>query len=53
MLDKGVKKVDTAAKIRAAKAIAGFIKKPTADRIIPTIFDKGLHQAVAKSVKKG
>lgn len=52
MLDKGVKKVDMEAKIRAAKAIAGFIKKPTPDRIIPTIFDKGLHQAVARSVKK-
>lgn len=52
MLDKGVKKVDNVIKIRAAKAIAGFIKKPTADRIIPTLFDKGLHQAVAKSVKR-
>lgn len=51
MLDKGVKKVDDVIKIRAAKAIAGFVKKPTPDRIIPTIFDKGLHQAVAKSVK--
>lgn len=50
MLDRGVKTVDVATKVRAAKAIAGFIKKPTADRIIPTIFDKGLHQAVAKSV---
>jgi malate dehydrogenase (oxaloacetate-decarboxylating) len=53
MLDKGVKTVDVATKIRAARAIAGFIKKPTADRIIPTIFDKGLHQAVAKSVTQG
>lgn len=52
MLDKGVITVDVQTKIRAAKAIAGFIKKPTADRIIPTIFDKGLHQAVARSVKK-
>lgn len=51
MLDKNVKKVDDAMKIRTAKAIAGFIKRPTADRIIPTIFDKGLHRAVAKSVK--
>jgi malate dehydrogenase (oxaloacetate-decarboxylating) len=51
MLDKNIKKVDDAMKIRAAQAIAKFIKHPTADRIIPTIFDKGLHQAVAKSVK--
>jgi malate dehydrogenase (oxaloacetate-decarboxylating) len=52
MLDTGIKKVDDAIKIRAAKAIAGFIKKPTPTRIIPSIFDRGLHQAVAKSVKR-
>ncbi len=52
MLDTGIKKVDDAIKIRAAKAIAGFIKTPTPTRIIPTIFDRGLHQAVAKSVKR-
>ena len=51
MLDRRVKKVDEATKVRAAKALAGFIKKPTADRIVPSIFDKGLHQAIARSVK--
>jgi malate dehydrogenase (oxaloacetate-decarboxylating) len=51
MLDKGIDKISDEIKIRAAKAIAGFIKKPTPERIIPSIFDKGLHQAVAKSVK--
>lgn len=52
MLDKGVRKVTDETKLRAAKAIAAFIKHPTPERIIPTIFDKGLHEAVARSVKK-
>ena len=52
MLDKNVKSINDAMKIRAARAIAGFITKPTPDRIIPSIFDKGLHRAVAKSVKR-
>ncbi len=51
MLDKGIKKVDDKIKLRAAQALAGFVKKPTADKIIPSIFEKGLHQAMAKSVK--
>jgi len=51
MLDKGVKKVDDRIKLRAAAALAGFIKKPTPNKIIPSMFDKGLHQAMAKSVK--
>ncbi len=50
MLDKGVRQVDDAIKIRAAKAIAGFIPAPTAERIIPTLFDEGLHEAVANAV---
>lgn len=51
MLDHHVTKVDEATKIRTAKALANFVKKPTADRIIPSIFDKGLHEAIARSVK--
>jgi len=51
MLDRGVKQVDDRIKLRAALALSGFVKKPTAEKIIPSIFDKGLHQAIAKSVK--
>lgn len=51
MLDRGVRRVDDAMKIRAAHAIAGFIETPAADRIIPSIFDEGLHQAVAESIR--
>lgn len=51
MLDRGVKKVTDAIKLRAAKSLAAFIKQPKADRIIPSMFDAGLHQAMAKSIK--
>lgn len=51
MLDKGVKTVDDRIKLRAAQALAGFVKKPTPKKIIPSIFDPGLHQAIAKSVR--
>jgi malate dehydrogenase (oxaloacetate-decarboxylating) len=51
MLDHGVIKVTDEIKVRAAHAIANFIKTPTAEKIIPTIFEQGLHEAVAKSVE--
>lgn len=51
MLDSDVKQVTDEIKIRAAKAIAGFISEPTPEHIIPSIFDPGLAEAVAKSVK--
>lgn len=50
MLDHGVPQVTDEIKVRAAHAIANFIKHPTADNIIPTMFEEGLHEAVAKSV---
>ncbi len=36
--------------LRAAEAIAAFVKNPTPDKILPTQFDKGLVKAVAKMV---
>ncbi|MCC7356916.1 NADP-dependent malic enzyme [Candidatus Uhrbacteria bacterium] len=51
MLDKRVSRVTDEIKLRAAKALAGFIKNPTSDRIVPNMFEKGLHEAMAKSVK--
>lgn len=52
MLDRRISKITDAIKLRAANAIASSIKKPTPDKFIPSIFDKGLHEAVAKSVRK-
>lgn len=51
MLDGDVKQVTDEIKIRAATAIAGFVSVPTAERVIPSIFDPGLAEAVAQSVK--
>ena len=51
MLDSNVIKVTDEIKVRAAEAIAGFITEPTSERVIPTMFEDGLHEAVAKSVQ--
>jgi len=50
MLDHGVKRVTDEIKLKAAKAIADSVPSPTADKIVPSIFDQGLHERVAKSV---
>lgn len=50
MLDSGVRTVTPDIKLRVARAIADMVKNPTAENIIPSIFDKGLHETVAKSV---
>jgi malate dehydrogenase (oxaloacetate-decarboxylating) len=52
MLDRGVTKITHKIKLSAAHAIASRIKHPTPERIIPSLFDKGLHAAVVQSVKK-
>jgi malate dehydrogenase (oxaloacetate-decarboxylating) len=52
MLDNGIVRVTDEIKVAAAQAIAGFITKPTADRIVPNMFDEGLHEAVAACVQK-
>jgi malate dehydrogenase (oxaloacetate-decarboxylating) len=52
LLDKKISKVTDDTKLRAAKALAAFVKKPTPEKIIPSIFDKGVHEAIAKSVRK-
>jgi malate dehydrogenase (oxaloacetate-decarboxylating) len=44
------KQFDEKVFVRAAEAIAKFVKKPNTEKILPTMFDKGLAQAVAKSV---
>ncbi len=50
-LDKGVNTITTETKLRAARALAGLVKKPTAKNIIPNLFDKRVVVAVAKSVR--
>jgi malate dehydrogenase (oxaloacetate-decarboxylating) len=50
-LDNKVRKITDDMKIKAAKAIAAFVKKPTATKIVPDMFDKAVPKAVAKSIK--
>ncbi|MDO8566529.1 MAG: NADP-dependent malic enzyme [bacterium] len=50
-LDKGVKKITQDAKLRAAKALAALVLKPTASRIIPDLLDARVVKAVARAVR--
>ncbi|HRY52705.1 MAG TPA: NADP-dependent malic enzyme [Candidatus Portnoybacteria bacterium] len=50
-LDNNVKKITPEMKIKAARSLAALIKKPTADYIIPSPFDKRVAKAVAKVIK--
>jgi malate dehydrogenase (oxaloacetate-decarboxylating) len=50
-LDKGVKKITEETKLRAAYALAGLIKKPTAAKILPDMLDSRVVKAVAHSIR--
>ncbi len=50
-LDRGVTKITDDMKLAAAKKIAGLVKKPTADHIVPSVTLPGLVKAVASVVK--
>ena len=50
-LDKGVKKITQETKLRAARALAALISKPTASTIIPDLLDPRVVKAIARSVR--
>ena len=50
-LDRGVTKITDEMKLAAAKKIAGLVKKPTAQMIIPSVMQEGLVKAVASVIK--
>lgn len=50
-LDNGVKQITDAHKIAAAEAIAGLIETPSADAIIPDVFDTRLVPTIASVIK--
>ena len=50
-LDRNVTKITDEIKLAAAKKIAGLVKKPTADEIIPKVTTPGLMKAVASVVR--
>jgi len=51
-LDMRTKKITDEHKIKAAKAIAALVKKPTCDKIIPEALDPRVAKAVASVFKK-
>ena len=50
-LDNGVDKITDEHKIAAAEALAGLVKSPTADKIIPSPFDDGIVEAIAQVIR--
>ncbi len=50
-LDNGVRKITDDIKLKAAKALASLVKKPTATKILPDMFDKRVAKVVAKSIR--
>lgn len=52
LLDNDISKVSTKTMIAASEAIAVLVKKPSCEKIIPSLFDKNLVEAVANAVKQ-
>ncbi len=50
MLDNNIKQFEIRMFTKAALALAGHVKNPTPEAILPTMFDKELIQVIAKSV---
>lgn len=50
-LDHGVRTITEGMKLRAAKALAGLVPRPTAQKILPDMFDKRVAPAVAKVIR--
>lgn len=51
-LDKKVTTITEASKLRAAKALAQLVARPTKDKIIPDVLDKRVVPTVAKAIRK-
>ncbi|PIR03271.1 MAG: NAD-dependent malic enzyme [Candidatus Magasanikbacteria bacterium CG11_big_fil_rev_8_21_14_0_20_43_7] len=51
LLDARIPNVTEGMKLAAARALADFVQSPTAEKIIPDPFEKGIADAVAEAVK--
>ncbi len=51
-LDARASRITDAMKISAVFALAGYVKKPTADLIVPSPLDKGVAKTVAEATKR-
>ncbi|MCX6805490.1 MAG: NADP-dependent malic enzyme [Patescibacteria group bacterium] len=50
LIDNKIVEVSSKVKIEAAVALAGVVGQPTADKIIPSVFDPAVVGAIAKSI---
>ncbi len=50
-LDRRVPKITDTMKLRAARALAGLVPRPTASKIIPSMFDPRVMKTVARSIR--
>jgi malate dehydrogenase (oxaloacetate-decarboxylating) len=50
-LDHKVSKITDDMKLKAAHNLAALVKKPTAQKIVPGAFEKGVVAAVAKAIR--
>jgi malate dehydrogenase (oxaloacetate-decarboxylating) len=50
-LDHRVREITDTMKLKAAHNLAALVKRPTAERIIPGPFDRGVAEAVAKAIR--
>lgn len=50
-LGRGVQAITDDMKVKAAKALAGLVSRPTREKIIPSVFDKRVVPAVAKTIR--
>jgi malate dehydrogenase (oxaloacetate-decarboxylating) len=51
LLDARAKQVTEKMKLTAAQTLASLVKKPTPDKIIPSVFEKDIAQKIALSIK--
>lgn len=49
-IDNKVSKITDEMKINAAESLASLVKSPTADKIIPGVFERGVVESVAKAI---
>jgi malate dehydrogenase (oxaloacetate-decarboxylating) len=50
-LDRRIKRITDEMKLKAAKNLAALVKRPTAAKIVPGAFEKGIAAAVARAIK--
>ncbi|MBW6441052.1 NADP-dependent malic enzyme [Patescibacteria group bacterium] len=52
LLDGNITKVTSEIKINAARALADYVKKPTAEKILPNPLDRGVAKVIAQSITR-